>query len=177
MADAEDFEEVIEGLWPSPEYFQFLERLKKSIGSLVYVAEINMTAINLGVKLSSTPLTLLAIVDFSQPDPYKQLYPHMLIFDDGRGINLGHIARISLQAFNPEPQHLLYNNRSFNQEVLFAPRTLSRKSIRATSTALLAEVFGDVPGRLLAAASTSEPLPKPQKVQKKAKRLTMNDTK
>lgn len=176
MADAEDFEESLEGLWPSPDYFQFLERLKNSIGLPVYVAEINMTAINLGVKLSSTPLTLLAIVDFPQPDPYKQLCPHMLIFDDGRGINLGHIARISLQAFNPEPRHLLYSNRSFNQEVLFAPRTLSRESIRATSTALLAEVFGDVPGRLLA-SSASEQLPKPKKMQKKPKRLTMHDTK
>ncbi|WP_298613069.1 hypothetical protein [uncultured Thiothrix sp.] len=171
MTDSADFVETIEGLWPSPEYFQFLERLKNSIGSPVYLAEINITAINLGVKLSSTPLTLLAIVDFPRPDPYKQLCPHMLIFDDGRGINLGHIARISLRAFNPEPQHVLYSNRSFNQEVLFAPRILSRDSIRATSSSLLAEIFGDIPGRLLAAVPTSEQLPKPKQVQSKPKRL------
>ncbi len=171
VADADDFIETIDGLWPSPEYFQFLERLKNSIGSPVYLVEINLTAINLGMKWSSTPLTLLAIVDFPKPDPYKQLYPHMLVFDDGRGINLGHIARISLRAFNSEPQHLLYTNRSFTQEVLLAPRTLSRESLRATSTALLAEIFGDVPGRLLAAASAGEQSPKPRKAQSKPKHL------
>lgn len=171
MAYPEDSTETIEGLWPSPEYFQSLARLKQAIGSQVYLAEINITAINLGVKLSSTPLTLLSIVDFPQPDPYKQLCPHLLIFDDGRGINLGHIARISLQAFNPRPEHLLYDNRSFNREVLFAPRTLSRESIRATSTALLAEIFGEVPGRLLASTSSTEALSEPKKVRNPPKRL------
>lgn len=166
-----DSSESIDGLWPSPEYFHSLERLRQAIGSQVYVAEINITAINLGVKLSSTPLTLLAIVDFPKPDPYKQLCPHLLIFDDGRGINLGHIARISRQAFNPEPQHLLYNHRSFNQDLLFSPRTLSRASIQATSTAFLAAVFGDEPGRLLVSVPTAEPLVAPKKPVKHPKQL------
>lgn len=171
MSDSEDSIEILDGLWPAPDYFRYLERLKQAIGSPVFLAEINMTAVNLGVKLSDTPLVLLAIVDFPRPDPYKQLCPHLLIFDDGRGINLGHIARISTQAFNPQPQDLLYENRSFNQEVLFAPRTLSRASIRATSTALLAEIFGDEPGRLLAASSPTASLPKPKKVHKKPRQL------
>lgn len=166
-----DSTESLDGLWPSPEYFQYLERLKQAIGSEVFIAEINVTAINLGVKLCDTPLTLLAIVDFPKPDPYKQLCPHLLIFDDGRGINLGHIARISVQAFNPQPQQLLYNNRAFNQEVLFAPRTLSRESIRATSTALLAEIFGDQPGLLLEACPPAEPLPAPKQAAQKPKKL------
>lgn len=171
MSDYASSAEAIDGLWPAPEYFRHLERLKQAIGSPVFLAEINITAINLGVKLSDTPLILLAIVDFPRPDPYKQLCPHMLVFEDGRGINLGHIARISTQAFNPQPQHLLYDNRAFNQEVLFAPRTLSRESIRATSTALLAEIFGDVPGRLLASVPATEQLPESKKAVKKPKRL------
>lgn len=158
MADFESAEAIIDELWPSPQYFRYLERLKQAIGSPVFIAEINITTINLGVKLSDTPLTLLAIVDFPKPDPQKQLYPHLLIFEDGRGINLGHLARISLRAFNPAPDDLLYANHSFNQEVLFAPRTLSRESIRATSTALLAEIFGDQPGRLLESVASAESL-------------------
>ncbi len=121
--------------------------------------------------MSDTPLTLLGIVDFPRPDPYKQLYPHLLIFEDGRGLNLGHIARVSLKAFSPEPHDLLYTNHSFNQDVLFAPRTLSRESIRATSTALLTEIFGEVPGRLLASTPSTEALPATKKVQNKPKRL------
>lgn len=159
MAYSESAEGVIEDLWPSPEYFRYLECLRQAIGSPVFLAEINITAINLGVKLSDTPLTLLAIVDFPKPDPHKQLYPHLLIFEDGRGINLGHLARISLQAFNPSPEDVLYANHSFNQEVLFAARTLSRESIRATSTALLSEIFGDQPGRLLESIPSTESLP------------------
>ena len=157
MADPESPEAVIDELWPAPEYFHYLARLRQAVGTPVFIAEINITAINLGVKLSATPLTLLAIVDFPKPDPQKQLYPHLLIFEDGRGINLGHLARISLQAFNPAPDELLYANHRFNQEVLFAPRRLSRESMRATSTALLAEIFGDQPGYLLESIPSSAP--------------------
>ncbi|MFM2318645.1 MAG: hypothetical protein RLZZ215_1266 [Pseudomonadota bacterium] len=172
MADFESAEAIIDELWPSPQYFRYLERLKQAIGSPVFIAEINITAINLGVKLSDTPLTLLAIVDFPKPDPQKQLYPHLLIFEDGRGINLGHLARISLRAFNPAPDDLLYVNHPFNQEVLFAPRTLSRESIRATSTALLAEIFGDQPGRLLESVASAESLTTPEPSTQAVKSLS-----
>lgn len=172
MADFESAEAIIDELWPSPQYFRYLERLKQAIGSPVFIAEINITAINLGVKLSDTPLTLLAIVDFPKPDPQKQLYPHLLIFEDGRGINLGHLARISLRAFNPASDDLLYANHPFNQEVLFAPRTLSRESIRATSTALLAEIFGDQPGRLLESVASAESLTTPEPSTQAVKSLS-----
>jgi hypothetical protein len=172
VADFESAEAIIDELWPSPQYFRYLERLKQAIGSPVFIAEINITAINLGVKLSDTPLTLLAIVDFPKPDPQKQLYPHLLIFEDGRGINLGHLARISLRAFNPAPDDLLYVNHPFNQEVLFAPRTLSRESIRATSTALLAEIFGDQPGRLLESVASAESLTTPEPSTQAVKSLS-----
>lgn len=157
-------------LWPPPDYYRYLERLKQAIGTQVFIAEINVTAVNLGVKMSDEPLTLLSIVDFPRPDPYKKLCPHLLVFEDGRGINLGHIARISIQAFNPNPEQLLYTNQAFMQEILFAPRNLSRESIRATSTAFLAEIFGNQPGQLLASVPHNEQLAAPIKKQGSGKK-------
>lgn len=160
-----------EALWPSPDYFHSLERLKQALGSPVYIAEVNITAINLGVKLSDTPLRILSIVDFPEPDPQKHLCPHILILEDGRGLNLGHIARISIQAFSPSPEQLLYENRHFTHNMLFAPRTLSHESIQATSTAFLVAMFGDQPGRLLESSPPAESLEVPKTKSNSPKRL------
>ncbi|HPQ96751.1 MAG TPA: hypothetical protein PLN94_14300, partial [Thiolinea sp.] len=145
------------GLWPAADYFAALQKLQAAIGKPVFVAEINLSEINAGIKISSSPLILLAIVAFPRPDPLRQLCPHLLVFDDGRGINLGHIARISLEcAFAPSPAQTLYLNRPFTREQLFAPRTLSREQLGRTSRALLAEMFGPEPGRLLAGLNTAD---------------------
>ncbi|HPE58761.1 MAG TPA: hypothetical protein PLB10_00370 [Thiolinea sp.] len=150
-ANTADPAETDNGLWPAADYFTALQKLQAVVGQPVFVAEINMTDINAGIKISGTPLILLAIVDFPRPDPYRQLAPHLLIFDDGRGINLGRIARISREsAFDPGTEQILYLNRPFTQAQLFAPRTLSREQLGQTSRALLAEMFGPEPGRLLA---------------------------
>ncbi len=139
-----------ESIWPSPIYYQQLDLLRQAIGQTVYLAEINMTQINAGVKLSDQAYVLLAVIDFPRPDPYQQLCPHMLILDDGRGINLGRLARVTQHsAFNPSPEDILYENQVFVQEMLFAPRVLSRASLTATSKTLLADIFGDTPGQLL----------------------------
>ena len=140
----------MQDLWPSADYYQQVEYLRSLVGQAIYVVEINETEINAGVKFPAKPLTLLAIVDYPQPDPYRQLCPHLVILDDGRGVNLGRIARITQHsAFTPQPDDILYVNQEFVQEVLFAPRTLSRESVRATSSALLAQIFGETPGKLL----------------------------
>ncbi len=140
----------MQDLWPSADYYQQVEYLRSLIGQAIYVVEINETEINAGVKFPAKPLTLLAIVDYPQPDPYRQLCPHLVVLDDGRGVNLGRIARITQHsAFTPNANDILYVNQSFVQEVLFAPRTLSRESVRATSSALLAQMFGETPGKLL----------------------------
>lgn len=145
-----DFMEETQNLWPSPAYFQQVEQLRLWIGQPLYIVEINTTDSNAGVKFTDKPLTLLAVVDYPQPDPYRQLCPHLIVVDDGRGINLGRIARITYrQAFAPTPNDILFINQEFMQEVLMAPRTLSRASVAATSHALLEQLFGPVPGQYL----------------------------
>lgn len=151
-------------LWPSAAYQQHIQQLRQAIGQLVYLAEINMTEVNAGVQWSDKPYKLLGVVDYPEPDPYRQLYPHLLIIDDGRGINLGHIARITLnQAFLPAPSDIVYENRSFLDEHVYAPRRLSRELLKDTSKALLADMFGAEPGRLL--ASIPEPQSQPSLTQ------------
>lgn len=145
-------------LWPPSDYYYSIERLKKVVGQEVYLVEINATDINAGVKFTDKPLKLLAIIDYPEPDPYRQLCPHMLILDDGRGVNLGRIARISINtAFQPQGENLLFSQREFVQQYLFAPRSLSHESIKQTSTMLLQQMFGDTPGRLLAKGLNPEP--------------------
>lgn len=142
--------EETQNLWPSPAYFQQVEQLRLWIGQPLYIVEINTTDSNAGVKFTDKPLTLLAIVDYPQPDPYRQLCPHLVVVDDGRGINLGRIARITKHtAFAPAPNDVLFINDEFMQEVLLAPRTLSRESVAATSAALLEQLFGPVAGHYL----------------------------
>lgn len=143
--------ENTDNLWPTHNYYQQVEQLRTAIGKPLYLVEINTTDINAGVKFPNKPLTLLGITDFPRPDPYQQLCPHLLILEDGRGVNLGRIARITLNtAYSPVPGDVLFTNQEFMENVLLAPRSLSHASVAATSRALLAQLFGDVPGKLLA---------------------------
>ena len=141
-------------LWPPAEYHQQVAQLRQAVGEPVFLAELHDTAINAGVKFSDQSLVLLSVIDYPQPDPYRQLCPHMLILDDGRGVNLGRVVRISRkQAFGPAEEDILFHNREFIDEVLLAPRTLSRESIANTSREILSLMFGDEPGRLLKSAA------------------------
>lgn len=143
-----------ENLWPSSAYFAQIEQLRAMVGQPVYIVEISETEINAGVKFTDKPLVLLGVADFPRPDPYRQLCPHLLILEDGRGLNLGRIARITRNhAYSPPPEDVLFLNHEFVQNVLAAPRTLSHASVAATSRLLLAQLFGDKPGKLLAGAA------------------------
>lgn len=141
-------------LWPPADYHQQVAQLRLAVGEPIFLAELRDTAINAGVKFSDQALTLLDIIDYPQPDPYRQLCPHMLILDDGRGVNLGRVVRVSRkQAFGPAEEDILFRNASFIDEVLLAPRVLSRESIANTSRELLSRMLGDEPGRLLQSAA------------------------
>ena len=141
-------------LWPSAADHQQVAQLRQAVGEPVFLAELHDTAINAGVRFSDQPFVLLDIIDYPQPDPYRQLCPHMLILDDGRGINLGRIVRVSRkQAFGPAEGDILFCNAEFIEEVLLAPRALSRESIANTSREILSLMFGDEPGRLLHTAA------------------------
>lgn len=146
-----------DGLWPPRDYFVAVQRLRAVIGQVIYLVEINAGEINAGVKFSAQPLVLLGVIDYPEPDPYRQLCPHMLILNDGRGVNLGRIARISINTpFQPQGEDLLFTQQDFMQQFLFAPRSLSRESIQQTSTMLLQQMFGDTAGRLLAKGTQTD---------------------
>ncbi|QTR45006.1 hypothetical protein J9253_13420 [Thiothrix litoralis] len=135
-----------EVLWPSAAYHQQVEQLRCLIGQPVYVVEINSTEINAGVHFSGKPLVLLAIVDFPRPDPYRQLCPHLLVLEDGRGLNLGRVARISRRsAYAPAQEDIAFINQEFVENVLLAPRRFSRERVADTTRLALGEMLGRSP--------------------------------
>jgi len=87
-------------------------------------------------------LTLLDIIDFPKPDPEKYLYPHMLITEDGRGINLGRVARVSInQPFMPESDEIVYQEEFILKQLAYCERRLSNKSIHRASKERLAKIL------------------------------------
>ncbi len=89
-------------LWPSAEYDRQLDRLRDAVGQPVYSVEVTGSEIQMTVPLGNWPAVLLSVIDLLAADPVKRLYPHMVVLDDGRGLNLGWIARITTgQPFDP----------------------------------------------------------------------------
>ena len=98
-------------LWPSPDYARQLEALRAAVGETVFIAELELTDVQLSARLTDKPYVLLGVVDFPRPDPARGLTPHLVVLDDGRGVNLGRIARITRsRAFNPAPADVLYRD-------------------------------------------------------------------
>ena len=148
------------GLWPSADYHRQVERLRNAIGETIYLVELVESAIQLGVHLSGTPHELLGIIDFPRPDPTRGLAPHLLLLDDGRGVNLGRIARVSRRPFAPAPADLLYLDQAAHQNLLFAERRLSRDFLAQRTRVALGECLGYTPpelARLLAGPPEDEP--------------------
>jgi hypothetical protein len=129
-------------LWPSPEYTRQVERLRAAVGETIYLVEIAATEVQLGIRLTGKPYVLLGLVDFPRPDPLKGLAPHLILLDDGRGVNLGRIARITREhPFNPAPADLLFQDREASQALL-AGSAVVRRLHRAARQGLLGEVLG-----------------------------------
>jgi hypothetical protein len=135
-------------LWPSPDYSHQVERLKAAVGETVYLAEIDATEVQLGVRITGKPYVLLGVVDFPRPDPVRGLAPHLILLDDGRGVNLGRILRLSVgRAFAPAPGEVLFQDHAASRTLLFGERRLTPALIAERSRALLGEVLGQpVPG-------------------------------
>lgn len=149
-------------LWPSDDYAQQVERLRSAVGARIFLVEIQPTEINVGACLSGTDYELLGIVEFPKPDPARGLTPHLVVLDDGRGINLGRIARISVRRpFGPAPDDILYQAPSLLRNLLFRDRTLSKASITERSRVLLSQVLGkgdaDRGGQVLAEGARPVP--------------------
>ncbi len=133
------------GLWPSENYAQQIEQLKNAVGKQVFLVELGPSDIRMSISLTDRAYELIAVLDFPRPDPEKRNFPHMIVLDDGRGINLGRIARISINtAFDPPPEHILYLEPETVHHLIYRKRRLSRASIINRSRALLGMVLGRV---------------------------------
>jgi len=131
------------GLWPSENYAREVEQLRKAVGKKVFIVEVRPSAINMPINLTDKPYELISVVDFPKPDPNKRNFPHMIVLDDGRGINLGRIARISVDTpFDPPPAHILYLEQDTVHNLLFRKRRLSKASIISRSRELLGMMLG-----------------------------------
>lgn len=137
-----DTEARSDRLWPSADYNDQLAGLRAAIGETIYIAELRDTDVQLGVQVTDRPYRLLAVVDFPEPDPARGLAPHLIVLDDGRGLNLGRVARISRRAFDPAPADLLYLDAHAEQTLLFAERRLSAEHIAARSRETLGRALG-----------------------------------
>ena len=138
-------EEISQSLWPSPAYNRQIEQLRAAIGETIFLTELSDSPVQLGIRLTATPYVLLGLIDFPRPDPTRGLAPHLLMLDDGRGVNLGRIARVSRRPFAPQQAELLYQDRAAEQNLLFAERRLSREFLGVRSRVALGECLGYSP--------------------------------
>lgn len=132
-----------EALWPSLEYERQIARLRAAVGCRVYLLEAHLDAAVPTVTSSGKAYELLGVVDYPKPDPARRLFPHLLLLDDGRGVNLGRVLRVSVdQAYAPDPEHCLFSDAALERRLLPAQRALSRDLIREVSRTQLGELLG-----------------------------------
>ena len=129
-------------LWPSPEYDGWVARLREAVGREVYLLELRLSDTHLAYRLTDKPVELLGVLPFPKPDPARRLFPHVLLLGDGRGVNLGRIARVSFEsAFAPDESHLLYQER-FLVDALTVERQLSHEKVAQISRIELGRLLG-----------------------------------
>lgn len=130
-------------LWPSAEYDEQIAQLRRNVGKSIYIVELKITDINLAVVMQGRAVILLDVIAFPAPDPEKRLYPHMLLLNDGRGLNLGRVARITIgHAFDPDPEDILFQEQQLLRNLLFHERRLSDETISQVSNFNLARLLG-----------------------------------
>ena len=130
-------------LWPSNEYDNQITRLRRNIGKPIYIVELKVTDINLAVVMQGRAVILLDVITFPAPDPERRLYPHLLLLSDGRGLNLGRVARITTgRPFDPSPEDILFQEHQLLKSLLFHERRLSDESVSRVSKLQLARILG-----------------------------------
>ncbi|MEJ2479073.1 MAG: hypothetical protein P8Y78_02640 [Acidihalobacter sp.] len=111
------------------------------MGESVYLVEARFNAQHLSAHFSGAAQELLAIVDFPRPDPARHLYPHVLLLDDGRGVNLGRILRVSRDSpYAPSPEARVFENRALYENILPSRRSLNATLIRRIARRQLGEI-------------------------------------
>jgi hypothetical protein len=131
-----------DGLWPGADYERHIRQLRAALGETVYITELCVTETVLAAQVTDHPYLLLGVIDFPRPDPARGLAPHLILLDDGRGVNLGRIVRVSRRPFGPAPDDILYLDREADRTLLFAERRLSPDFIAQRSRTALGEVLG-----------------------------------
>ncbi len=143
-------------LWPSAEYDRQLARLRDAVGENVYLVEARFDAQHVSARMSGTAYELLAIVEFPRPDPARHLYPHVLLLDDGRGINLGRILRVSRdRPYAPSPEACVFENHALYESILPSRRRLNAALIQRIARRQLGE-FVDAKNTLPTAAEQND---------------------
>jgi hypothetical protein len=117
-------------IWPSRSYARQVATLQHRIGQPIYIVELTFNGLAVGAVFHGEPRVLLDVVAFPRPDPSNHLYPHMLVLDDGRGINLGRIARVTAnRAFAPDKTDVLYGDRALQHRFLYRAQRLTPRHI------------------------------------------------
>lgn len=130
-------------VWPPRGYTRQVAKLRRAIGQPVYIVELTFNGLAIGAVYHGEPRALLDVVAFPQPDPSNGLYPHMLVLDDGRGINLGRIARVSTNhAFDPPASDVLYSDRALQRKLLYGPQRLSPRRVARVAREQLRRLLG-----------------------------------
>jgi len=132
-----------QAIWPSENYLHQIKKLTALIGEDIFLIELRPSYSNMAIRHTDKKYKLLAVIDFPAPDPESGLYPQNILLDDGRGINLGRIARISTDtAFGPSKEQIVFEDNFYLNKLLSAQHRVSKKSIAATSKKLLGEILG-----------------------------------
>jgi hypothetical protein len=130
-------------IWPSRSYARQVATLQRRIGQPIYIVELTFNGLAVGAVFHGEPRVLLDVVAFPRPDPSNHLYPHMLVLDDGRGINLGRIARVTAnRAFAPDKTDVLYENRTLQQRFLYRAQRLTHRHITRIARQQLRSLLG-----------------------------------
>ncbi len=129
-------------LWPPDSYYKQLKNLYKMLNKPVYIIPLQQNQNSLTFSISGQAIILIAIVDYPSPDPENHFFPHMLVFNDGTGINLGRILRVTINhPFNPDKEDIIYEDKKVQNSLMFRARQLNEESIHLTSRIALSELL------------------------------------
>ena len=129
-------------LWPPDSYYKQLKNLYKMVDKPVYIIPLQQNQNSLTFSITGKAIVLVAIIDYPLPDPESHIYPHMLIFDDGTGINLGRILQICINhPFNPGKEDIIYEDKKLQKALMFRERQLNEEFIHLASRTGLGEIL------------------------------------
>ena len=129
-------------LWPPNSYFEQLKNLYKMLDKPVYIIPLHQNQNSLTFSITGKAIILVAIVDYPAPDPENHFFPHMLVFNDGTGINLGRILQVSInRPFNPGKEDIIYEDKKMQNSLMYQERQLNEDSIHLASRVALSELL------------------------------------